>query len=252
MAEADGPGGARAGGVRVRYRCSGGAFAEVPLNRLDVSEVVDGLPVREFRSYRGRRHYSGWFWSASMGRLVVYESRLELARLLLADFDRSVVAFAAQPFQLVGEDGGRVRRHVPDVLLMHADGSVTVVDVKASSRLEDPLVVAQFAWTGRLCAERGWRFEVWSGVDPRYLENVRFLAGYRRRSLIDEGLVPAVLECVGDQQTIGGIERVLAGAHAAPLVRPVVLHLLWSGRLVADLSSPLGTATAVRQAGEAG
>jgi len=31
---------------------------------------------------------------------VVYESRLELARLLLADFDRAVVTIVAQPFQL--------------------------------------------------------------------------------------------------------------------------------------------------------
>lgn len=42
------------------------------------------------------------------------------------------------------------------MLLVHVDGSVTVVDVKAASRLEDPLVVAQFAWTRRVCAERGW------------------------------------------------------------------------------------------------
>lgn len=33
---------------------------------------------------------SGYFWSATMSAHVVYESRLELARLLLADFDRHV------------------------------------------------------------------------------------------------------------------------------------------------------------------
>jgi hypothetical protein len=35
-----------------------------------------------------------------MGGHVIYESRLELARLLLADFDRDVAAIAAQPFVL--------------------------------------------------------------------------------------------------------------------------------------------------------
>lgn len=48
------PGAGMAGGVRVRYRRMDGAFAEAPLNRPDVRVVVEGFPVREFRSYRGR------------------------------------------------------------------------------------------------------------------------------------------------------------------------------------------------------
>ena len=67
-----------------------------------VDDLVTGLPVREFRWYKGRRHYSGWYWSSTMGRLVAYESRLELVRVMLADQDRDVVAIAAQPFQLAG------------------------------------------------------------------------------------------------------------------------------------------------------
>lgn len=39
--------------------------------------------------------------------MVVYESRLELARIMLADFDPIVVAIAAQPLQLNGSDGSR-------------------------------------------------------------------------------------------------------------------------------------------------
>jgi len=38
-------------------------------------------------------------------RPVVYESRLELARIMLADFDPAVTAVAAQPFRLIGRDG---------------------------------------------------------------------------------------------------------------------------------------------------
>ena len=95
-----------AGRVGVRYRSDDGRFAEVALDRLAVDEVVAGLPVREFRSYKGRQHYSGWYWSATLGRLVVYESRLELARILLADFDPSVTGIAAQPFVLTGAQTG--------------------------------------------------------------------------------------------------------------------------------------------------
>lgn len=110
-------GGDPAGAVRVRYRRSDGEFAETTLDLVVPGEVVDGLPVREFRSYMGRLHYSGWYWSSTPGRLVAYESRLELARILLADFDPGVTGLATQPFLLAGRDGQLVRRHVPDLLL---------------------------------------------------------------------------------------------------------------------------------------
>ncbi len=69
----------RAGRVSVRYRRDDGQFADTTLDQLAVDDVVAGLPVREFRSYKGRLHYSGWYWSSTLSRLVVYESRLELA-----------------------------------------------------------------------------------------------------------------------------------------------------------------------------
>ena len=47
-------GGCAAGGVRVRYRRSDGEFSETTLDRVTAGDVVDGLPVREFRSFTGR------------------------------------------------------------------------------------------------------------------------------------------------------------------------------------------------------
>ena len=235
----------------VRYRRVDGGFSEMTLDRVPVADVVQGLPVREFRWFKGRLHYSGWYWSSSMLRLVVYESRLELARIMLADFDPGVAGLAAQPFLLTGEDGGRVRRHVPDLLLLGADGGVTVVDVKAPSRLADPEVKAQFGWTRRVCAGRGWGFEAWSGADPQVLANVRFLAGYRRSSVIAGDLIPAVLGTAARRPDIGAIERALSQRNRPELVRQVVLHLLWCGRLRADLTRPLGADTRVEPTGEA-
>jgi hypothetical protein len=87
-------------------------------------------------SYQGRLHYPGWYWSLSMSRLLAYESRLELARIMLADFDPSVAGIAAQPFLLAGADGTRDRRHVPDLLLVSADGVVTVVGTVTTSACE--------------------------------------------------------------------------------------------------------------------
>lgn len=112
---------------------------------------------------------------------------------------------AAQPFLLEGFDGARVRRHVPDLLLQHVDGGFTVVDVKAARRCEDPKVAAQFSWTRDLCKAYGLGFEVWSGCDPVWLENIRFLAGYRRETLVDPGLVSLVRETVTESRTIGEV-----------------------------------------------
>jgi hypothetical protein len=147
-----------AGRVRLRYRRTEGKFADTTLERVVVDDLVAGLPVREFRWYKGRRHYSGWYWSSTMGRLVAYESRLELARVMLADHDQDVVAIAAQPFQMTGSDRGRLRRHVPDYLLVSRTGAVTVVDVKRADKMADPSVMALFAWTRELAGRRGWGF----------------------------------------------------------------------------------------------
>ena len=240
-------GSASVGGVAVRYRRADGVFVDTVLDRLPCGEVFCGLPVREFRAYRGRRHYSGWYFSTTSGGHVVYESRLELARILLADQDRDVVAIAAQPFLMEGFDNGRVRRHVPDLLVEGADGRLTVIDVKAPWLMEDPKVAAQFEWTKAVCAEYGFGFEAWSGCDPARLENVRFLAGYRRARLIDLQVAGLVLGLVRDRAraAIGEVERMLDAPDRRGLVRPALLHLLWRGALSADLSRPLGADTVV-------
>ncbi|MFE1250131.1 MULTISPECIES: TnsA-like heteromeric transposase endonuclease subunit [unclassified Streptomyces] len=234
--------------VSVRYRQADGRLVETDLDRLVVGEVSGGVPVRDFRWYKGRRHYSGWYYAATVQRLVAYESLLELARILLADFDHSVVEIASQPFHLAGRDGDRLRHHVPDLLLVHADGLVTVVDVKAPSRMKDPKVTAQFTWTRRVCARRGWAYETWSGGDATVVENVRFLAGFRRPQLLEMDWVPTVLAAARGQSTVGGIEAALAGRLPVEVMRPLVLHLIWSGALVADLRRPLASTTTVKVA----
>lgn len=244
----DGSGSPWPDGLTASYRRADGALVRGPWARVVFEDVLAGLPVREFRAYRGRRHYSGWYWSATTSGHVVYESRLELARILLADQDPDVVGIAAQPLLLEGFDGTRARRHVPDLLLGLAGGGVLLVDVKAVSRLVDPAVAEQFAWMRRVCERHAVPFEVWSGTDPVRLENVRFLAGYRRAGLVDGDLVAPVLNAAVRPTTIGNLERAVDAPGRRGLVRPVVLYLLWCGALAADLSAPLGLGTSVAAA----
>lgn len=137
-------------------RLPDGAVVEAEFGRLRAATVLAAVPWRTVRSRRGQRHLSGRYWCATTGTQVVFESQLELARLLLADFDSAVTGIAAQPFLLAAEVDDRRRRHVPDFLLRSAEGVVTVVNVKPASRLADPQVAEPLAWPRELVERHGW------------------------------------------------------------------------------------------------
>jgi hypothetical protein len=91
---------------------------------LATTEVLASAgPWRTFRWHKGQLQYSGAYWSATEGSHVIYESRLEQARLLFADFDTSVKRIIAQPFLLSAQVEATVRRHVPDFLLLSDTGA---------------------------------------------------------------------------------------------------------------------------------
>jgi hypothetical protein len=57
----------------------------------------------------------GLYFSATQSDHVLYESRLELARLLLADFDTAVDGIVAKPFLVVANVDGKQRKHIPAI-----------------------------------------------------------------------------------------------------------------------------------------
>jgi hypothetical protein len=204
---------------KLSYRFMDGSEHTAALDCVRARDLATAGPWRAFRWYRGQPHFSGLYWSATMGAHVVYESRLELARLLLADFDQAVVTIVSQPFQLGVRMDGQTRRHVPDVLLRDRRGAATVVDVKPAELLTVSTVARTLAWVGELIQARGWQFEVWSGCDSVLLTNVRFLAGYRRSRMFSEEQLNEVLAAVSDGDTNRG-GRAPLGASPAGRHRP--------------------------------
>jgi hypothetical protein len=233
--------------VSIRY--GDGAVREVAFAAVRLADFEGSVPWRRFRSVHGQAHYSGAYASATTCGHVVYESRLELARLLLADFDPRVVGIFAQPCLVRARVGDRVRRHVPDFLLVTASGVVRVVNVKPADRLDDPVVAQALAWPGELIEGHGWEYEVWSGSDRVLLENVRFLAAYRRPGVVEESEVERAWSQVVDGEVLAAAERRLAGDRPVHLVRPALMALLWSGQLVTDLSHPLSGSSVLRRCG---
>lgn len=240
------------------------AWELVPLEMLYAAE-----PWRTFRWYMGQKHYSGSYWSSTQSDHVIYESRLELARLLYADFDRDVTAIVAQPFLLRAKVDGLLRRHIPDYLMATTAGPL-VVDVKPRHRAAKPEHAFTFAWTREAVESRGWHYEVWSEPPDAELANVRFLAGYRRdwlfepdlpeeihdqaveeespqEQLFDPVILDEVRDRVVDGDTLGETFACLPG-RPAPLVRAGVLHLLWKQQWLTDLSVPLSARSVLRTA----
>jgi hypothetical protein len=209
----------------------------------------DVAPVRRFRWSKEQSHFAGWWWSATTGQHVGYESWLERDHVMLLDFDLDVVGIASQPFWLCWWDGARTRRHAPDYFVRLADGSGVVIDVRADDRVEAADEEA-FDATTRACAEVGWGFRR-VGVPPAvWVSNVRWLARYRHPRCARD------LEVVDRLRLVCGQPRPLFEATAEVgerlAVLPALFHLMWRRVLVADLDTePLHAASLVRVAGEA-
>ena len=57
-------------GLEVTYAGPDGREVRAGLDRLRRADLESCQPVRSFPSYKGQRNFPGWYWSATMGRLV--------------------------------------------------------------------------------------------------------------------------------------------------------------------------------------
>jgi hypothetical protein len=225
---------------QLSIRMHGGEIVRLPAWQLSTSLMAESKPLRTFRWYKGQPHYSGTYWSSTEETHVIYESRLELTRLLLADFDPAISRIFAQPLMIRAKVDGRFRQHTPDYLLI-AGGELRFVAVKPQRRLEDPNVIATFAWVRKVVESNGWTFEVASEPPQPYFDNVRFLAGYRRKWAISEPALARLRARGLDGMSIREALHVAGGSE--PLIRAALLHMLWTHELEADLSEVLSDRT---------
>jgi hypothetical protein len=220
----------------------------VPAGEVSPAALFRAAPWRTFRWYFGQRHYSGTYWSATERDHVIYESRLELANLILADFDVTVHRIVAQPFRLTAEVDGQERRHILDYLWDSDEGPV-VVDVVRSERVTNPRIVRLCAWTKDIVESLGWSYLVVNEPVAVRLANVRFLAGYRREWLINQDVL-AELRCRRADlagRSIDEAEKLIEG-HPRPLVRSALLSMLWRHELEVNLDVRLERSTVLEWA----
>jgi len=233
------------GGFEVLFIDQAGVSAQAPLAACWSQSFECCLPVRSFRSHRGQSNFPGLWWFSASGVHVGYESWLERDRLMFLDADPDVVAVVSQPFWLSWSIERRRVRHAPDFFARLTDGSGVVIDVREDGRVE-PDDAAKFEATARACASVGWAYQRVGGLMPVLAANLRWLSGYRHPRCHDPVLATNLLEgCDGNRPMLA--EACLVGDPIAVL--PVVFHLLWRRKLLADLTAPLGPDTMVWAAG---
>ncbi|SLJ77284.1 TnsA endonuclease N terminal protein [Mycobacteroides abscessus subsp. abscessus] len=195
--------------------------------------------MRNFPSFRGQRNFPGLWWFATTGTHVGHESWVERDQLMALDADPDVVGVLSQPFWIHWPGG---TRHAPDYFVRRRDGSVAVVDVREDDRINDSDRHV-FDRSAEICAAVGWDYQRVGALDPVLRANLRWLSGYRHPRVLRIGLADQLAE------VFARVRPLMAGVLAVgtPLVvLPVLFHLLWHGRLAADLNdAPLSDDTVI-------
>ncbi|MFI5680019.1 TnsA-like heteromeric transposase endonuclease subunit [Streptomyces cellulosae] len=209
-------------------------------------------PVAAFPVVPGRRWGPGWWWSATTGRHVMHGSQAMCMQLMILDRDPQVVALSARPVRLIWRDpdSRRTLTWVPQLFARYADGSALLADCPATTAPAAGRAERAAAALEAACAAVGFTYRRMVPPEKVVAANVRWLAGYRHPRHRDAGgLEQAVLEAFTTPRPL------MAGAAAAGEVLtalPVLYHALWSGRLAADLTRPLGEHTLVTPGPAAG
>lgn len=158
---------------------------------------------------------------------------------MLLDASPRVVGVASQPFRFHWKDG---TKHVPDFFARYVDGSAVVIDVRLDDQI-GPADACVFARSEITCEKIGWEYRRVGSVDPILLANMRWLAGYRHTRVLRAGVATELISVFSvARPLLRGVRQVGDPIH----VLPVLYHLLWHGRLIADLAGdPLSETTMI-------
>lgn len=219
------------------------------LNTIDPAVFLAAEPAREIPNSSARQNKIGLYWSATSGRHVKYESRLESEVMLWLDQRVDVDDFVSQPFLITSTDEHANGKHYPDILVALITGEYVLIDVKSHESAEKPKSQAGFDLSRSVADACGWAFAVHGELTEPHGTNLRFLKQYRRTlgpaGLALDDLLDAV-EQRGGEAPVGVLCDALGGW---PTVMPVVGHALWHNLLTTDLFAELSARTVVRLPG---
>jgi hypothetical protein len=171
----------------------------------------------------------GYYYFSSLNKHVYYESYLESTILLHLEHIGTVVELLEQPFILSDE----IRSHIPDFVVKHSNNSIVIANVKPQVFVEKSDNVADFALAELAAKSLGWTHQVFSELNPQYVDNLQWLLGYRNPPYRLEHFEAAINTCLKIPMSLLQLLKQLGQPF---LVRPVVFHLLWHRRLFTKLN----------------
>lgn len=190
-----------------------------PLSRVDPAVAVDGLPLPVWGPGAAR----------SYGTVELHDPR-DRAR-----WCTDVVVGASRCMRLIwGQPGGTPASHVPAWTLLHADGTVTVVDVLTTAALTSGADLLPMAETAALVKARGWRWELLTGTDPSLdPQTIREIVLDAPRDVISEGLYGAAVFGAGLPELVDQIRT----PSEVLWLRPY-LHACWAAEAARRHAEP--------------
>lgn len=190
--------------------------------------------VRRPRSGDRSRHVPVRAYSVTNQTALQLESGLEHDLVRVLDRDPGVVWLVPQPCRLDLRIEGVKRPHVPDLLSVGSDRSVTIWDVRPAAQMDDRFN-ADAAATGTACGERGWRYEVFAGLDQTYRLNLLWLQGFRHQREWHISQLQRLRDLAGSGTPLTVSDVLEADDGSGELVS-TMWHLVWSGEIALDLA----------------
>lgn len=208
------------------------AFSEKP----DLAGVVHGRR-RITQGARGRR--TTLFPSRKNGVTVALESQLETSFCLLLERDAEVTGYRCQALEIELDHG---RRYFPDFLVRMNDGRWLIREIKPSRPHLTDEVRERHELVEKLLGRCDFDFAVLDQTDLPGSIQLENLYTLYQRSIIKQwsrqecDLAMERIAQLSGPQTLATWHAHLAEAGLSPLL---VDHLLFHGRLSADLDRPL-------------
>lgn len=206
------------------------------------------MPVRKV-SQRGRKNVVGKFPSLKMGRMIAFESTLELDYLHLLEYEQEVSWFEEQPLTLAYEFEGEAHHYTPDFHLIRR-GQDWLTECKPDKFVKTEENQRKFAAAESWCEARGWRFKVVTDEELRLgcrLKNVKFLWPFARHSIgpaIRSRLQARLLEANTPLTVLDLAHSAAPGAPAQGLI--AVYHLAFRHEVAISVDeAPISAASPV-------
>jgi len=203
------------------------------------------MPVRKVA---GRGHSAtGKFPSLKLGRMVQFESLLELDFIHLLEYDPTVTRYEEQPLTIEYQYGKKTLRYTPDFHVVHSE-THTLVECKPDKFVDTDENRRKFSAAEAWCAERDWRFQVATAATIRggnRLQNIKFLYQFARREVTPSIRARLYAELlVASQLSLSVLAAAIDPSHPADGLI-ALYHLAYRGELALSLDAPLTPDTPV-------